>query len=109
MGGSPKTFEYWPMFDQDEGTGDFPISRVLESTSEEIRQKLTPLNEKALSFIESLPVLFMTEKYTDSDVEGSPDYIDISIGTIANVRIEKKDVHFSFKTTQKIKKNTNKQ
>ncbi len=51
----------------------------------------------------------MTEKYTDSDVEGSPDYIDISIGTIANVRIEKKDVHFSFKTTQKIKKNTNKQ
>ncbi len=47
MGGSPKTFEYWPMFDQDEGTGDFPISRVLESTSEEIRQKLTPLNEKA--------------------------------------------------------------
>ncbi len=104
MGGGPKTFEYWPMFDQDEGTGDFPISRILESTSEEIRQKLTPLNEKALSFIESLPVLFMTEKYTDSDVEGSPDYIDISIGTIANVRIEKKDVHFSFKTTQRIKK-----
>ncbi|EPL6464545.1 MULTISPECIES: FRG domain-containing protein [Morganellaceae] len=104
MGGGPEIFEYWPMFDQDEGTGDFPISRILESTSEEIRQKLTPLNEKALSFIESLPVLFMTEKYTNSDVKGSPDYIDISIGTISNVRIEKKDVHFSFKITQRIKK-----
>jgi len=104
MGGSPETFEYWPMFDQDEGIGDFPVSRMLESTSEEIRQKLTPLNEKALSFIENLPVLFITEKYTNSDIEGSLDYIDISIGTISNVRIEKKDVYFSFKIIRRIKK-----
>lgn len=102
MGGSPEAFEHWPMFVKDEGVSDFPISRMLESTSEEIRQKLTPLNEKALSFIESLPVLFMTEKYTDWEVEGYPDYIDICIGTISNIRIEKKDVYFSFKITKRI-------
>lgn len=77
---------------------------MLENTSEEIRQKLTPLNEKALFFIESLPVLFMTEKYTDCDVKNSIDYIDISIGTISNVRIMKKDVFFSFKITKNFKK-----
>ncbi|HGN1327924.1 FRG domain-containing protein [Proteus mirabilis] len=104
MGGRPKAFEYWPMFVEKEGTGSFPISRMLENTSEEIRQKLTPLNEKALFFIESLPVLFMTEKYTDCDVKNSIDYIDISIGTISNVRVMKKDVFFSFKITENFKK-----
>ncbi|EMZ7273093.1 TPA: FRG domain-containing protein [Klebsiella pneumoniae] len=104
MGGSPDVFEHWPMFVKDEGVSDFPISRMLESTSDEIRQKLTPLNEKALSFIESLPVLFMTEKYTDWDTAGYPDYIDIGIGTISNVRIEKKDVYFTFKITKRFNK-----
>lgn len=101
MGGSPEVFEYWPMFVEGEGFGHFPISRMLESTSEEIRQKLTPLNDKALSFIESLPVLFMTEKYTDWETENYPDFIDISVGTISNLRLEKKDVHFSFTITHR--------
>lgn len=78
------------MYVENEGVSDFPVSRILESTSEEVRKILTPLNEKALSIIESLPVLFMTEKYTDWDEVGQPEFIDICIGSISNLRIEKK-------------------
>lgn len=101
VGGRPDAFEYWPMFKEDEGDSNFPVSRMLESTSDEIRQMLTPLNEKALSIIESLPVLFMTEKYKDWEMEDHPSLIDVRIGTISNVRIEKKDILFSFKITQR--------
>lgn len=101
MGGEPSVFEYWPMYVENEGVSDFPVSRILESTSEEVRKILTPLNEKALSIIESLPVLFMTEKYTDWDEVGQPEFIDICIGSISNLRIEKKDIHFSFRITQR--------
>ena len=102
MGGEPIAFEYWPMFVENEGVGDFPVSRMLESTSDEVRQIFTPLNEKALSIIESLPVLFMTEKYTDWEAEGQPDFIDIRIGTISNLKIEKKSLHFNFRITQRL-------
>lgn len=104
MGGSPEAFDYWPMFVEDVGSSDFPVSRMLESTSDEIRQTLTPLNEKALSILESFPVLFMTEKYTDWDIEGKPNYIDIGLGEISNVRIKRKDVCYDFKITQRRKR-----
>ncbi|RAT11157.1 MULTISPECIES: FRG domain-containing protein [Lonsdalea] len=101
VGGEPDVFEHWPMFISDEGDSNFPVSRMLESTSDEIRQMLTPLNETALSIIENLPVLFMTEKYVDREMEGHPSFIEVRIGTISNLRIEKKDILFSFKITQK--------
>ncbi|MGG7750181.1 FRG domain-containing protein [Klebsiella aerogenes] len=104
IGGHPEVFEYWPMFTEDEGVSDFPVSRMLESTSDDIRQKLTPLNDKALSVLEELPVLFMTEMYTDWQSENSNDCIDVCIGKISNVRIEKREVHFSFTITQRTKK-----
>lgn len=104
MGGHPDVFDHWPMYVVDEGDSDFPVSRMLENTSDEIRKKLTPLNEKALSIIESFPVLFMTEKYTDWEVEARPDYIDVRVGSISNVSIEGKEVFFSFKITKKFSK-----
>lgn len=104
IGGNPDVFEYWPMFTEDEGVSDFPVSRMLESTSDDIRQKLTPLNEKALSALEEIPVLFMTEMYTDWESEDRSDRIDVCIGKISNIRIKKRDVHFSFIITQRRKK-----
>ena len=55
MGGEPDYFEHWPMYERVSGSCDFPISRMLEGTSDDIRLKLTPLNDKALSYIEKLP------------------------------------------------------
>ncbi len=57
MGGEPDYFEHWPMYERVSGSCDFPISRMLEGTSDDIRLKLTPLNDKALSYIEKLPTL----------------------------------------------------
>ncbi|MTC29303.1 FRG domain-containing protein [Providencia alcalifaciens] len=104
MGGTPDVFDHWTMFDHDEGVGSFPVSRMLENTLGEIRKNLSPLNKKSLSTIERLPVLFMTEKYSDDDSEKDGEYIDICIGVISNVRIEQKNILFSFKIFQRKQK-----
>ncbi|WP_230086767.1 MULTISPECIES: FRG domain-containing protein [Providencia] len=101
MAGTPDVFDYWIMFERDKGKGSFPVSRMLENTSEDIRKNLIPLNEKTLTIIESLPVLFMTEKYSDVDSKKNDEYIDICIGTISNVRLEQKNILFSFEIFQR--------
>jgi hypothetical protein len=55
---------------------------MLEGTSDDIRLKLTPLNDKALSYIEKLPTLFMSELYSRDNVE----YITLRLGVISNLR-----------------------
>ncbi|MEI7189559.1 FRG domain-containing protein [Dickeya dianthicola] len=98
MGGSPEYFEHWPMYINQSGEADFPISRMLEDTADDIRQKLTPLNKKSLSYIEKLPTLFMSELYS---VEGS-NYITLRVGTISNLRTVSKNVEFNFSISQSI-------
>jgi len=71
---------------------------MFENTSEEIRQKLTPLNEAAFSVLEALPVLFMTETYKDEN--SSSDYVDVRVGKISNLKIIKKDIYFNYEITQ---------
>ncbi|MBS0849976.1 FRG domain-containing protein [Citrobacter sp. JGM124] len=104
MGGNPDAFEHWPMFIEDTGVCDFPVSRMLESTSDEIRHKLTPLNEKTLSILEDIPALFMTERYTDLEDESYPDYIEIRIGKVSNLRIDGKYIYFRFIISQKFER-----
>jgi len=72
---------------------------MLESTPEDIRQKLTPLNSKALEYIQKLPTLFMSELY----VKDNTDHITICIGSISNLHISNKNVVFNFKVTQRFK------
>lgn len=92
MGGDPDYFEFWPMYSEINGSADFPISRMLEGTSEEIRQKLTPLNSTALAYIAKLPSLFMSELYSRDGV----DYITLRLGSISNLRTSNKNVEFDF-------------
>lgn len=92
MGGEPDYFEFWPMYSKINGNADFPISRMLEGTSEEIRQKLTPLNSTALAYIAKLPTLFMSELYSRDGV----DYITLRLGSISNLRTSNKNVEFDF-------------
>lgn len=95
MGGEPDYFEHWPMYERISGSCDFPISRMLEGTSDDIRLKLTPLNDKALSYIEKLPTLFMSELYSRDKVE----YITLRLGVISNLRTVNKNVEFDFRIT----------
>ncbi|WP_139498174.1 FRG domain-containing protein, partial [Escherichia coli] len=95
MGGEPDYFEHWPMYERVSGSCDFPISRMLEGTSDDIRLKLTPLNDKALSYIEKLPTLFMSELYSRDNVE----YITLRLGVISNLRTVNKNVEFDFRIT----------
>ncbi|MDM7089818.1 hypothetical protein QUG53_24400, partial [Enterobacter asburiae] len=95
MSGEPDEFEHWPMYEKVNGSCDFPISRMLEGTSEDIRLKLTPLNDKALSYIEKLPTLFMSELYSRNGVE----YITLRLGVISNLRTVNKNVEFYFQIT----------
>ena len=101
VGGGPDAYEHWNMYVDDKGENDFPVSRMFENTSDKVRKTLTPLDDSALSIIEQLPVMFMTEAYTDWSVDIVPTYVDIAIGAISNARISKKDVHFDFKITQR--------
>ncbi|WP_337015276.1 FRG domain-containing protein [Leclercia sp. AS011] len=101
MGGSPDVFEYWPMFQHDRGEANFSVSRMFENTSEEIRQKLTPLNETAFLVLEALPVLFMTESYSEYINDAWHEFVDVRVGKISNLKIYKKDIHFHYEITQK--------
>ncbi|HEZ7975804.1 TPA: hypothetical protein HNI78_21560 [Escherichia coli] len=64
MGGEPDYFEHWPMYERVSGSCDFPISRMLEGTSDDIRLKLTPLNDKALSYIEKREWYVIGRRYS---------------------------------------------
>ncbi|MCW2484957.1 FRG domain-containing protein [Candidatus Symbiopectobacterium sp. NZEC127] len=97
VGGEPQIYDRWPVFENENGYDSFPLSRMLESTPEDIRLKLTPFSFTSLSFLESLPTIFMTEKY---NYDGN-NCVSLRIGEISNLKLDGKDksVNFSFNIT----------
>ncbi|EMW0833426.1 FRG domain-containing protein [Enterobacter roggenkampii] len=94
MGGTPGFYDYWIPFNQKSGDFSFLLSRLFEGTTDEIRKKLQPLNSKVFSFLEQLPVVFMTEAYQP---DGSSElYVDIRTGKISDIRIKGKEILFHF-------------
>lgn len=76
--------EIYEFFKQQTGSELFPLSRVLESTSDSIKNKLQPLTEESLQYLSNLPTLFMTEpEKGDNHIE----YSSVRIGTISNLDI----------------------
>ncbi|EEP89601.1 FRG domain-containing protein [Yersinia kristensenii] len=84
-------------FQMKEGRESFPISRLFESTAEDIRNKLLPLTSETLQYIATLPVIFMTEP--EQDDERTADYSDVRIGSITDLKItkEKNETVLDFK------------
>lgn len=74
-------------FKMEEGRERFPVSRLFESTSEDIRNKLLPLTNESLQYMATLPVIFMTEPELDD--EGTAYYSDIRVGSITDPDIFK--------------------
>jgi len=87
-----------PMYNEDQGSYSFPISRMFENTSDAIRAKLTPLNKEVLAYIEKLPTLFISELNIDSD---NKEKITLRVGTISDLKLLNRSVSFSFNISQK--------
>ncbi|WP_425013861.1 FRG domain-containing protein [Pantoea agglomerans] len=79
--------DVYHFFQADEGQETFPVSRLFESTAEDIRSKLLPLYPESLAYLESLPVLFITEPEKDDD--RIADYSEVRIGFISNSKVKK--------------------
>ncbi|KGD84901.1 hypothetical protein HA47_03655 [Pantoea stewartii subsp. indologenes] len=88
--------EAYEFFKVEEGVEMFPVSRLFESTSENIRNKLLPLSSVSLDYLANLPVLFITEPELDN--KDKDEYSLIRIGKISNLEIKdhKKDKYIKF-------------
>jgi hypothetical protein len=75
------------------GTDQFPAARLLEYTDPEIEQKLRELDSNALSFLEELPCLFMSEV---KKVEESTSYVIACYGEVYNLRKINREIHYKF-------------
>lgn len=89
----------YEFFQHDRGTGRFPVYRVFESTPEEIRNDLLPLREQSYKFLESLPVIFMTEPETEDERESDKEFSLVRVAEIRDLKIEKvkKETYINFK------------
>lgn len=99
MGGEPDVFDRWQSMDPDinEGRDSFSLSRMFEGTPTDIYKSLTPVNQKTLSFLAKLPVLFMTEVYCKDDATDNKRYIRIRVGEIRNLIKSGDDICYEFK------------
>lgn len=79
--------DVYDFFQKEEGRERFPISRLFESTSEDIRNKLLPLTSETLQYMANLPVIFMTEP--EQNEERTADYSEVRIGSISDLRVHR--------------------
>ncbi len=87
--------EIYEFFQKQTGSESFPVSRLFESTSDSIRNKLLPLTEESLQYLSSLPVIFMTEPERKTDYK---EYSLVRIGSISNLKVltEKRETKIIF-------------
>ncbi|HBM2648593.1 TPA: FRG domain-containing protein, partial [Enterobacter hormaechei] len=78
--------EAYDFFKEKNGTETFPVSRLFESTSEELRNKLIPIEEGTLEFLSLLPTIFITEPESES-LDG-PEKSLVRMGYISNVKLK---------------------
>jgi hypothetical protein len=94
--------ESYEFFQKMRGTETFSVSRLFESTAEEIRNKLLPLDKNTLNFLEMIPVLFLTEP--DEDENGNQDTSLVRLGRVFNLEIVKvkseANIRFQFEITR---------
>ncbi|MHA3370511.1 FRG domain-containing protein [Yersinia enterocolitica] len=76
--------EIYEFFQEQKGSESFPVSRLFESTSDSIRNKLLPLTEESLKYLSSLPVIFMAEPEKETNYK---EYSLIRIGSISNLEV----------------------
>lgn len=92
--------DVYEFFQKDSGNESFPVSRLFESTSDNIRNKLTPLTEDSLRYLSTLPVLFMTEPERREEGNNKIEFSLIRIGSISNLEIitakREKKISFNF-------------
>ncbi|WP_245840158.1 FRG domain-containing protein [Pantoea rwandensis] len=81
--------ESYEFFQLDRGIGRFPVSRVFESTPEEIRKSLLPLREQSYKFLESLPVIFMTEPENEEGGESDKEFSLVRYAELRELKIQK--------------------
>ncbi|MDV1094971.1 FRG domain-containing protein (plasmid) [Raoultella ornithinolytica] len=93
VGGEPEIYDRWPVFESKRGEDSFPLSRMFESTPEDIRLSLTPISSRSLSVLESLPTIFMTEQY---EYNGN-NCVSFRLGRINNLKIDEKDKELTYK------------
>lgn len=86
----------WNMHHDMQGSSSFPLSRFLESTQPEITNRLYPITKDSLSFVENLPVLFMTEMESERNGVEIKNFVKIRVGKIFNLEIESRNITFDF-------------
>lgn len=86
----------WNMHHDMHGSSSFPLSRFLESTQPDITNRLYPITEDSLSFIENLPVLFMTEMESEQSGKEIKNFVKVRVGRIFDLKIEHRNITFNF-------------
>ncbi|PKB91553.1 hypothetical protein A8A01_00120 [Ewingella americana] len=84
-------------WDKKTGTSEFPLSRFLESTPLNISDKLIPVTDKSLKFLNHMPTLFVSELFEQQDDSDNwVQYINVKAGTIYNLRLSNKLIRYDF-------------
>lgn len=77
-------------------TFNFPLSRFLENTPSEITQKLMPVTNSSLTFLEETPTLYVSELFREKIDGEYAKFINIISGMVKNLTITDKKIHYTF-------------
>ena len=83
----------WAIGSGQTAASDFAISRFLEHTGDNIRQRLQPINAETLAYLTTIPTIFMSELKED---EGKY-YVTFRVGQIFDAKIVGRDIRYSFR------------
>lgn len=96
--------ETYKFIEENSGRERFPLSRLFEGTSAELKRKLLPVNQKTLDFLSEMDVLFMTEPDFDYGTDDDKEKSIVKLGRIDDLKFitDRKEVYidFNFKITK---------
>jgi hypothetical protein len=77
-------------------TFNFPLSRFLENTPSEITQKLMPVTNSSLAFLEDTPTLYVSELFREKIDGEFSKFIKIISGKVKDLTVSDKKIHYTF-------------
>lgn len=73
----------------------FPLSRFLESTTSEITEKLTPVTNSSLAFLEDTSALYISELFKEKVGGEYVAFIHVVLGRISELSVSNKQIHYT--------------
>lgn len=80
----------------EEQSSTFSLSRFLEYTDPLLREKLNPVSDTSLAFLEKIPTIFMSELNTDREGIDKNDFVNIKVGKVYNISVKNREMLYNF-------------